>query len=47
VSTIYKDHAEFSVIGSASNDKILLGTDRGTVCVYNMASLTFINEIPY
>jgi hypothetical protein len=37
----------FTTIGTASNDKILLGTDRGTVCVYHMASLQFINEIPY
>jgi hypothetical protein len=39
VSTINKDLINFTVIGSAANDKILLGTDRGTVCVYHMASL--------
>jgi hypothetical protein len=30
-----------------AHDKLLLGTERGTVCVYHMASLQFINEIPY
>lgn len=47
VSTICKDMVSFSVIGTASNDKILLGTDRGTICVYHMASLQFISEVPY
>jgi hypothetical protein len=47
VSTIHRDLVIFTVIGAASNDKILLGTDRGTVCVYHMASLQFVNEIPY
>ncbi len=39
VSHITKELVNFSCIGTASNDKILLGTDRGTICVYNMASL--------
>ncbi len=47
MSTIHRDLVIFTVIGAASNDKILLGTDRGTVCVYHMASLQFVNEIPY
>ena len=47
VSTIHRDLVNFTVIGTASHDKILLGTDRGTVCVYHMASLQFINEVPY
>lgn len=47
MSTINRDLVNFTVIGSAANDKILLGTDRGTVCVYHMASLQFVNEIPY
>lgn len=32
---------------STAHDKLLLGTDRGTICVYHLASLQFINEVPY
>ena len=39
MSTITKEHVYFTVLGTASNDKVLIGTDRGTVCVYHMASL--------
>jgi len=46
VSSIARDLQVFSVIGTA-HDKLLLGTERGTVCVYHLASLQFINEIPY
>lgn len=31
----------------AAHDKLLLGTDRGTVHAYHMASLEFIVEVPY
>jgi len=47
VSTLSKDMIKFTVLGTASHDRILAGTDRGTVCVYHMASLQFLNEIPY
>jgi hypothetical protein len=47
VSALAKEMTSFSVIGTANNDKILLGTSRGTVCVYHMASLAFISEVPY
>lgn len=46
VSTIKKDLAFFTNICTA-HDKLLLGTERGTICVYHMASLQFISEIPY
>lgn len=47
VSTIPpKTGSHFTVIGTA-HDKLLLGTDRGTVCVYHMASLAFVSEVPY
>jgi len=36
----------FTKIGTA-HDKLLLGTNRGTVHVYHMASLQFISEIPF
>jgi hypothetical protein len=38
VSTIARDMSFFTVIGTA-HDKLLLGTERGTICVYHMASL--------
>ena len=41
-----KDGVVFTRIGTA-HDKLLLGTNRGTVHVYHMASLQFISEIPY
>lgn len=46
VSTLTKDGVVFTRIGTA-HDKLLLGTNRGTVHVYHMASLQFISEIPY
>lgn len=46
VSTLAKDGIVFTRIGTA-HDKLLLGTNRGTVHVYHMASLQFISEIPY
>jgi len=46
VSTVARDGVVFTRIGTA-HDKLLLGTNRGTVHVYHMASLQFINEIPY
>lgn len=46
MSTIQRDLTYFTVIGTA-HDKILLGTEKGTLCVYHMASLQFINEVPY
>ena len=36
----------FTSIGTSS-DKLLLGTDRGTIHVYHLASLQFVAEIPY
>lgn len=46
VSTVAKDGVVFTRIATA-HDKLLLGTNRGTVHVYHMASLQFISEIPY
>ena len=46
VSTLQKEGVVFTKIGTA-HDKLLLGTNRGTVHVYHMASLQFISEIPY
>ena len=46
VSTVAKQGVHFTTIGVAS-DKLLLGTDRGSVQVYHLASLQFISEIPY
>ena len=46
VSTVSKEGVMFTRIGTA-HDKLLLGTNRGTVHVYHMASLQFISEIPY
>lgn len=46
VSTLHKDDVVFTRIGTA-HDKLLLGTNRGTVHVYHMASLQMISEIPY
>jgi len=46
VSTVSKDGVIFTVIGTAS-DKLLLGTDKGSIYVYHMASLKFVTEIPY
>jgi len=46
VSTISKEGVHFTHIGTA-HDKLLLGTNRGTIHVYHMASLQFISEIPF
>ena len=46
VSTVSKQNVFFTTIGIA-NDKLLLGTDRGTIAVYHLASLSFVSEIPY
>jgi hypothetical protein len=46
VSTVSKEGVVFTVIGTAS-DKLLLGTDKGTIHVYHLASLKFVTEIPY
>ena len=46
VSTISKDGVHFTIAGIA-HDKLLLGTNRGTMHVYHMASLSYISEIPY
>lgn len=46
VSTISYANTFFTHI-SAANDKLLLGTDRGTIQVFHSASLAFVSEIPY
>ena len=46
VSTVSKQGAFFTHIGTC-DDRLLLGTERGTVHAYHIASLQFINEIPY
>jgi hypothetical protein len=46
VSTVSKQGVFFTSIGVAS-DKLLLGTDKGTIAVYHLASLSFVSEIPY
>ena len=46
VSTVSKEGVVFTKIGAA-HDKLLLGTNRGTLHVYHMASLQFISEVPY
>jgi hypothetical protein len=46
VSTINKESQFYSTMG-ITQDKLLLGTERGTVSVYHLASLQFINDIPY
>jgi hypothetical protein len=46
VSTVAKQGIFFTRVGTA-HDKLLLGTNRGTIHVYHMASLQFISEIPY
>ena len=38
VSTVSREGVFFTVIGTA-NDKLLLGTERGTIHVYHLASL--------
>jgi hypothetical protein len=46
VSTVYKPGVVFTSLGIA-NDKLLLGTDKGLIHVYHLASLSFVSEIPY
>ena len=46
VSTVQRQGVNFTKIGTA-HDKLLMGTNRGTVLVYHMASLQYISEIPY
>ena len=46
VSTVSREGVFFTVISTA-NDKLLLGTERGTIHVYHLASLQFVSEIPY
>jgi len=46
VSTVSKEGVIFTVIGTAS-DKLLLGTEKGLIHVYHLASLKFVAEIPY
>lgn len=46
VSTVSKEGVIFTVIGTAS-DKLLLGTEKGSIHVYHLASLKFVTEIPY
>lgn len=46
VSTIHKEGVFFTQVGTA-HDKLLLGTNRGTVHVFHIASLQFVSEIPY
>lgn len=46
VSTVSRDGTFFTEIGTC-DDRLLLGTERGTVHAYHIASLQFICEIPY
>jgi hypothetical protein len=46
VSTISKNGVFFTHLGQCG-DKLLLGTDKGTVQAYHLASLQFVGEIPY
>jgi hypothetical protein len=46
VSTVFKQGVFFTTVGVA-NDKLLLGTERGLIHVYHLASLSFVSEIPY
>ena len=46
MSTVYKENVFFTSVGVA-NDKLLLGTDRGQIHVYHLASLSFVSSIPY
>ena len=46
MSTVSKDGVFFTKIGTA-HDKLMLGTNKGTVHVYHLASLQFISEIPF
>lgn len=46
VSTVSRQGVFFTCIGTC-DDRLLLGTEKGTVHAYHIASLQFINEIPY
>ena len=46
VSTVFKAGAFFTSVAVA-NDKLLLGTEKGAILVYHMASLCYVSEIPY
>ena len=46
VSTLQQEGVVFTRIGLA-HDKLLLGSNRGAVYVYHLASLQFISQIPY
>lgn len=46
VSTVSKQGTFFTHIGTC-DDRLLLGTEKGTTHAYHIASLMFINEIPY
>lgn len=46
VSTVARQGSFFTTLGTAG-DKLLLGTDRGTIQVYHVSSLQFVTEIPY
>lgn len=46
VSTVSRQGVFFTSVGVA-NDKLLLGTDKGSIAVYHLASLSFVSEIPY
>lgn len=46
VSTVLRQGVFFTSVGVA-NDKLLLGTDKGCIAVYHLASLSFVSEIPY
>jgi len=46
VSTLSKEEVVFTKVGTA-HDKLLIGTSRGTVLVYHLASLQPISEIPF
>ena len=46
VSTVSKSGTFFTEIGTV-DDRLLLGTERGTVHAYHIASLKFLSEVPY
>ena len=46
VSTVSCEGVFFTTVATAT-DKLLLGTDKGTIHCYHLASLPFISEIPY
>lgn len=46
VSTVSRQGVFFTCV-STCDDRLLLGTERGTVHAYHIASLQFIGEIPY